>query len=265
MSALRIDEASGLEERLELVRHAAGTAVHLVGPTTRSHLLRPHLQLGARRLHRQLRQGTRRGPCRGRAGVRGDRFHYAGEGNSEGERRDMTLVHDVRRRRSRSSTTLGLSGSSRFAMLGTRIGALVAAARRHRVGVGPAGTVGTRPRSAALSGRSQTCRPDQPASQGDDERAGDWREELDATGRLDLIGYDVYQPMVDSLGVSTWPTCSGTRPAPSCSPASEPARGSTNRSTMGWSRPGFLWTGVPTASTSPGGSTAPRRHAITAG
>ena len=37
-------------------------------------------------------------------------------------------------------------------------------------------------------------------TRGLDGTTGDWRQELDDTGRIELVGYDVYKPMVDSLG-----------------------------------------------------------------
>jgi hypothetical protein len=198
MSAVRVDEASGLEERLEFVDTPrarlytwsarppdAGSCVvvcsSVLADFTANYDRERALGLAV--------------AARGHGAIR---FHYAGEGNSEGERRDMTL------------TTMGDDaaaildharslGFDRFAMMGTRIGALVAARAATASGAAPLALwepVHDPQRFLVEARRADRISR---ASRGDDEPSGDWRRELDSAGRLDLIGYDVYQPMMDSL------------------------------------------------------------------
>ena len=127
------------------------------------------------------------------------RFHYSGEGNSQGQRRDMTLstLYDDARAVLNHAESLGFS---QFAFLGTRVGALVAAA-----------TVSAMPSSVPLAvweppkdplrflAEAQRANRMSRAAQGGGENAVNWRQELEQNGVVHLLGYDVYPDMVESL------------------------------------------------------------------
>jgi hypothetical protein len=127
------------------------------------------------------------------------RFHYSGEGNSQGQRRDMTLstLYDDARAVLNHAESLGFS---QFALLGTRVGALVAAA-----------TVSAMPSSVPLAvweppkdplrffAEAQRANRMSRAAQGGGENAVNWRQELEQNGVVHLLGYDVYPAMVESL------------------------------------------------------------------
>lgn len=126
------------------------------------------------------------------------RFHYAGEGNSHGDRQTMTLeslCDDARAVMEHGSSI----GFDRFALLGTRIGAFVAATVISSMPAAPLAFwepvvdalrfVGDAQRAKRMSQMTQA--PDGPMSK--------WRTELDKNGVLDLLGYDVYPEMVKSL------------------------------------------------------------------
>ena len=80
---------------------------------------------------------------------------------------------------------------------------------------GPARPVGTGQRPPTLPRRGPAGRPhqSQPATARRTHRSTGDRSST-TTGRLDLVGYDVYKPMVDSLGEPTCRTCSGDQPRP---------------------------------------------------
>ena len=195
--AIRVDPATGVEERLE----------HLMGPQglLYSWSARPQ---GAEALvvicssvlgdfvsnyHRE-RQLGRALAAQGQAVIR---FHYTGEGNSQGDRRDMTfdsmcadaeaVLH---------STSLRYES---FAVVGTRVGALVAAATVAKSpGVplalwepvtNPARFIqeAGRVRKMSRLSHQSTASPS-------------WREELDKHQVLDILGYDLYPGFLESLG-----------------------------------------------------------------
>ena len=126
------------------------------------------------------------------------RFHYAGEGNSHGDRQTMTLetlCDDARAVMEHGSSI----GFDRFALLGTRIGALVAAT-----------VISSKP-AASLAfwepvvdaqrfvGDAQRAKRMSQMAQAADSRMSQWQTELEQNGVLDLLGYDVYPEMVKSL------------------------------------------------------------------
>lgn len=139
------------------------------------------------------------------------RFHYVGEGNSEGERSGMTfssLCEDAAAVLDHAEFV----GFSEFAVLGTRVGALVAAATvSSRPGVPlvlwePV----TEPRrfiTEALRARRMSQ-----MAQGDAGSTTDWRQELEEKGMLDLVGYELYPPLLESLERVDLLSALGTEP-----------------------------------------------------
>jgi hypothetical protein len=197
-AAVRIDGATGLEIRLEHVPTPRGLIyAWMARPAgARSCVLVCSSLFGdfTANYHRERLLGLALA-AQGHGVVR---FHYVGEGNSEGERRDMTfasLCEDA-------STLLGHAatlGFSEFAVLGTRLGGLVAAA-----------TVASKPSvplvlwepvadpTVFLKSAQRAKRMSQAAQSGVPV-AADWRQELENEGRLDLLGYDVYRPLIDTI------------------------------------------------------------------
>lgn len=133
------------------------------------------------------------------AGIGVLRFHYAGEGNSQGER-DMltveTLVDDAH-------VVADYASSLAYAALGfvgTRMGAVVAAAV---VSTMP-GTVPLAmwepledPMKLITDGRR--ARRMSQLAQDTNAVSPNWTDELEHAGRLDLLGYDIHRPLVESL------------------------------------------------------------------
>ncbi len=92
MSALRIDQTSGLEERLELVDTPRGRLYTWSArpPDATSCVIVCSSMLADFTANYDRERAAWASPWP--SGVGGViRFHYAGEGNSDGERRDMTL------------------------------------------------------------------------------------------------------------------------------------------------------------------------------
>lgn len=128
------------------------------------------------------------------------RFHYTGEGNSGGERSDMTFdsLCDNAKAVLEYAQTVGFST---LAVVGTRLGAAVAAKSIVSSPKAPLvmwepvreplGLINEGHEWADLHRRINT------ATTGEAES---WEDELSRLGVLDLIGYDVYSPLVDSLG-----------------------------------------------------------------
>jgi hypothetical protein len=196
--ATRVDSATGVEERLEHVPTSRGLLYSWTArpPVAQSCVLICSSVFGdfTANYHRERLLGR----TLASHGLGVIRFHYAGEGNSLGERRDMTFSSLCDDSRAVLDHAMSL-GFSEFALLGTRLGALVAAA-----------TVATMP-SAALAlwepvsdplrfiTDAQRAKRISRMAQGAGGEADDWRQELERNGVLDLLGYDVYSPLIDSL------------------------------------------------------------------
>lgn len=126
------------------------------------------------------------------------RFHYVGEGNSDGDRADMTFSTLVDNTRSvlQHARTMGFS---EFAFVGSRIGAAVAA------------TVATDLPSAPLAMWEPVSDPQRYLTEGHRAKRmsqlaresapapTDWRAELAEHGVIDLLGYDIHQRFVESF------------------------------------------------------------------
>jgi hypothetical protein len=198
-SAVRVDAVTGVEERLEHVRTSRGLLYSWTArpPEATSCVLVCSSVFGdfTSNYHRE-RQFGRLMAGRGQGAIR---FHYAGEGNSQGERKEMTfqsLCDDAGAVLDHARSL----GFSNFAVLGTRVGALVAAA-----------TASSLPSSVPLAvwepvddpvrfiGEAQRADRISHASQGGGEQTGNWRQELETNGVLHLLGYDIYSAMVESL------------------------------------------------------------------
>jgi hypothetical protein len=126
------------------------------------------------------------------------RFHYAGEGNSQGERRDMTFASLCADSRAVFDHALSL-GFSEFAVLGTRLGALVAAATVAPMPSVPLALWEPVTQPLRFVRDAQRARRMSQIAQEREGQSTDWRQELERNGMLDLLGYDVYSPFVDSL------------------------------------------------------------------
>jgi len=126
------------------------------------------------------------------------RFHYAGEGNSHGDRHTMTLeslCDDARAVMEHGSSI----GFDRFALLGTRIGAFVAATVISSMPAAPLAFWEPVVDALRFVGDAQRAKRMSQMAQAADIRTSQWRTELDKNGVLDLLGYDVYPEMVKSL------------------------------------------------------------------
>jgi hypothetical protein len=211
-AAVRVDAVTGIEERLEHVPTSRGLLYSWTArpPEAKSCVLVCSSVFGdfVANYNRERLIG-RLLASRGHGVVR---FHYSGEGNSQGKRQDMTfstLCDDAR-------AVLGHAeslGFSNIALLGTRVGALVAAA-----------TVSALPSSVPLAvweppkdplrflTEAQRANRMSRAAQGGAEGGANWRQELEQNGVVHLLGYDVYPPMVQSLENVDFLTALGTEP-----------------------------------------------------
>jgi alpha-beta hydrolase superfamily lysophospholipase len=196
--AVRVDEATGVEERLE---HLAGPGGLLYSwsarpPGAEALVVICSSVLGdfVSNYHRE-RQLGRALAAQGQAVIR---FHYTGEGNSQGDRRDLTfesMCADAEAVLAHSET---LSYSS-LAVVGTRVGALVAAATVAKSPWVPLALwepVTDPARFIQEAGRVRKMSSLSHQSTG----APSWREELAKHQVLDVLGYDLYPAFVESLG-----------------------------------------------------------------
>lgn len=211
-AAVRVDGVTGVEERLEHVATPRGLIYSWTArpPQAKSCVLVCSSVFGdfIANYHRERLIG-RLLASRGHGVVR---FHYSGEGNSQGQRRDMTLstLCDDAGAVLEHAESLGFS---KFAVLGTRVGALVAAE-----------TVSALPSSVPLAvwepvddplrflADAQRANRMSRAAQGGGGSAGDWREELAQNGVVHLLGYDVYPAMIESLENVGFLTMLGAQP-----------------------------------------------------
>ena len=141
------------------------------------------------------------------------RFHYAGEGNSEGDRRDMTflsLCQDASAVLHHASAL----GFSKFALLGTRLGALVAAATVASMPLVPLALWEPVADSHSFISEAQRARRISRTARGLGSEASGWTDELVRDGVLDVLGYDLHQSFLDSLKSVDLLNIVGTRPRP---------------------------------------------------
>lgn len=213
VTVVRVDTETGVEERLEYVPTRRGRLYTWTAlpPHARSCVVICSSIFGdfTANYHRERLLGyelTSRG-----FGV--IRFHYTGEGNSEGDRSAMTfssLCDDT-------GAILDHAGSKGFtdlAVVGTRVAAVVAAASVASIAASP--LVLWEPvvqplRFIAEANRAKLMSDLAQASGG--SRAS-WREEMAQKGVLDLLGYDVYPALVDSFTGLDLVTVLGQGPRP---------------------------------------------------
>lgn len=211
-AAVRVDAGTGIEERLEHIATPRGLLYSWTARPSQSNscVLVCSSVFGdfVANYHRERSIG-RLLASRGHGVVR---FHYSGEGNSQGNRRDMTLstLFDDAQAVLDYATSLGFS---KFAVLGTRVGALVAAA-----------TVSGLPSSVPLAvweppndpirflAEAQRANRMSRAAQGGGGNGSNWRQELAQHGVVHLLGYDVYPDMVESLENVDFMTTLGSNP-----------------------------------------------------
>ncbi len=212
-TAVRVDAVTGVEERLEHVATPRGLLYSWTArpPQAKSCVLVCSSVFGdfVANYHRERLIG-RLLASQGHGVVR---FHYSGEGNSQGNRRDMTLATlcDDAQAVLDHAESLGFS---KFAVLGTRVGAFVAAA-----------TVSALPSSVPLAiweplsdplrflaEAQRANRMSRAAQGGAGNGAANWRQELEQQGVVHLLGYDVYPAMVESLERVDFLTMLGTLP-----------------------------------------------------
>jgi pimeloyl-ACP methyl ester carboxylesterase len=211
--AVRVDAATSIEERLEHVATPRGLLYSWTArpPQAESCVLVCSSVFGdfVANYHRERLIG-RLLAARGHGVVR---FHYAGEGNSQGNRRDMTLstLCDDARAVLDHAKSLGFS---KFAVLGTRVGALVAAAIVSDLPPSVPLAVWEPPKDPLrFFAEAQRANRMSRASQGGAENgASNWRQELEKNGVVHLLGYDVYPAMVKSLENVDFLTTLGTQP-----------------------------------------------------
>ncbi len=211
-AAVRIDRTTGVEERLEYLPTPRGRlytwAARPRGARSCVLICSPVLGDFTANYHRER--------LLGRALMSRDfgviRFHYAGEGNSEGERRDMTfpsMCTDARAVLDHAA----LLGFSEFCVLGTRIGALVASVIVATESWPLAIWEPVTDPLQILADAQRAKRISQTASlQAKRDTGRD--EDLEQDGVLDLLGYDVHPPLIDSLGGVDLLTALGSQPRP---------------------------------------------------
>jgi alpha/beta superfamily hydrolase len=211
VAAVRVDAATSVEERLEHVPTPRGLLYSWAArpPHTLSCVLVCSSVFGdfTANYHRERLLG-RALISRGYGVVR---FHYAGEGNSQGERRNMTFASlcDDARAVLKYAASLGFT---QFALLGTRVGALVAAATVASMQSVPLALWDPVVDPLRFIGDAQRAKRMSQLAQDRSEQMIDWRQELERNGVLDLLGYDVYPPLVESFKDADLLGILGTQP-----------------------------------------------------
>ncbi len=199
--AVRVDSESGLTKRLEHVdtRHGFIYTWSLVPPDAKCCVVVCSGVFGdfMANYHRERALG-RNLASRGIAVIR---FHYIGEGNSDGDRSEMTFTTLCENTRAILEYAESL-GFTDFGLVGSRVGALVAAQAASWLPTVPLVlwepitdpirylTEGQRAKKM-----SQVARSESAAS----AASTDWRAELNEQGVIDLLGYDIHLNFVESF------------------------------------------------------------------
>jgi pimeloyl-ACP methyl ester carboxylesterase len=198
IAAVRADATTGVEERLEHVPTSRGQLYTWAArpPQARSCVLVCSSVFG------DFSANYYRERLLGRAlvsqGIGVIRFHYAGEGNSQGERRVMTFSSLCDDAAAVLDHAVSL-GFTEFALLGTRMGALVAAATVASMPAAPLALWEPVVQPLRFIADADRARRISQLAQGGGGPKTDWRQELERNGVLDLVGYEVYPPLIDSL------------------------------------------------------------------
>ena len=196
--AVRVDAATGVEHRIEYVPTPRGNLYVYTSrpPEARACVLLCSSIFGdfTANYHRERLLGQ----AISSNGYGVIRFHYAGEGNSQGDRQKMSfgsLCDDARAVMDHGSS----SGFNRFALLGTRIGALVAAAVISSTPSAPLALWEPVADPLGFVGDAQRAKRMSQMTQAKDAHSSQWRTELEEKGVIDLLGYDLYPELVKSL------------------------------------------------------------------
>lgn len=144
--------------------------------------------------HRERLLGQQLASC----GIAVMRFHYVGEGNSDGVRADMTFASLCENTEAVVDHGRSL-GFSDFAFIGSRIGAAVAARTAASNSTTPLAMWEpvSDPRRYMTEGH-RAQRMSQLAQESASE-ATDWRADLAEHGVTDILGYDIHREFVDSF------------------------------------------------------------------
>ena len=195
MTAVRVDGQTGVEERLEHVSTERGQMYvwSACPPDSRSCVVICSSIFGdfTANYHRERLLGR----TLASRGIGVIRFHHIGEGNSDGDRIDMTfssLCDDTRA----ILDFARASGFTQLAAVGTRVAAPVAAASSPEIPLVLWEPVVRPLRFIAEANRAKLMSQ---LAGADGGSVTSWREELQQKGVLDLLGYDVYPPLVDSF------------------------------------------------------------------
>lgn len=196
--AIQLDGLTGVETRLEHVRTPRGRLYSWAAcpPQAESCVLVCSSLFGdfTANYHRERTLGR----ALAAMGMGVVRFHYAGEGNSEGERQDMTFATLCADAGAVVDHARGL-GFTRLAVLGTRLGSLVAAATVASMPSAPLALWEPVTDPLRFLVEAQRAKRMSRVVQDTEPSASDWQQELAETGKLDLLGYDVYSPLINSL------------------------------------------------------------------
>ena len=196
--AVRVNESNGVEERLEHIDTPRGLvyAWTAIPPQISSCVLVCSSVLGdfVANYHRERSLGR----VLAERGLGVIRFHYSGEGNSQGERRDMTFSTLCDDARAVADHARGI-GFKRLGVLGTRLGSLVAAATVASLPSAPVAFWEPATDPLRFIGEAQRAKRISQVARESGGTQSDWREELEQNGVLDLVGYDVYPPLIESL------------------------------------------------------------------
>lgn len=197
-SATRIDRATGIEMRIEHILTPRGFlySVSCAPPRATSYVVMCSSICGdfLANYHRERDLALALPPL----GIGVIRFHNFGEGNSAGDRSDMTLSTLCEDAAIVVEHAMS-NGASDLAIVGTRLGALAAAAISSRMPQVP--LVLWQPVIEPLKFITEARRAARMSdlSQGGDEGPTDWETDLIENGMLDLLGYDVHRPLIESF------------------------------------------------------------------
>jgi pimeloyl-ACP methyl ester carboxylesterase len=132
-------------------------------------------------------------------GISAFRFHYLGQGHSEGEAKDLTFTSICDDARDAFAFVSSSFAPAKLAVFGTRIGALVACALAQLYPVPVVGLwepMGRPDRFFEEGGRSRRMSNLLRSADGEQKS---WRQELADDGELDLLGVWVFPSLVSSL------------------------------------------------------------------
>lgn len=197
-AAVRVNASNGVEERLEHISTPRGLLYAWIAlpPQSSSCVLICSSVLGdfVANYHRERTLGR----VLAAKGLGVIRFHYSGEGNSQGERSDMTFSTLCADAQAIADHARGI-GFTQFGALGTRLGSLVAASTVASMPSAPIAFWEPVTDPLRFVGEAQRAKRISQVAQESGGNQGDWRQELQRNGVLDLLGYDVYPPLIASL------------------------------------------------------------------